>query len=417
MLVYWEEQIAGLCAVHAVNSLLQSRVFGPEDLAEIAHGLDAVERAATGGTQGANGTGSFNVDGAGNYSVQVISSALSRFDLTLTSLDHPRLASRRADPTLEDGIPAETPEEQQQGQQAADPPAKNTCDAYVCWLMDHWFSIRRIADPATGRRHWFNLNSLNKPQDGPTILSNFYHQAFFDSLRDKGYSIFAVEGDLPPVVPLSGYERDWRNVVVPGGGDSGHALGGGSGAGAGGGDDDPELQRVLEESMMAAAMEASLAAGAGPSDPTPAQGNQESGSALNESVESHDDAEELAAALAFSMTGQSGPGASPAAEQQPAASPPVPSGPETQIQVRLADGGVLKRGFVVSQTIGDIRRWIDGEAPGAPYDLRSTFPVAVFSENSQTLEAAGLLNAGKRCPTMLPPYSCSLNPFFFFFGF
>jgi len=41
--IYHEKQVAALCAVHAINNLLQSKTFNEIDFMHIAHQLDAKE--------------------------------------------------------------------------------------------------------------------------------------------------------------------------------------------------------------------------------------------------------------------------------------------------------------------------------------------------------------------------------------
>lgn len=42
--LYHEKQVAGLCAVHALNTLFQEPLFSPVDLMHIAQEFDAKER-------------------------------------------------------------------------------------------------------------------------------------------------------------------------------------------------------------------------------------------------------------------------------------------------------------------------------------------------------------------------------------
>jgi len=89
-----------------------------------------------------------------------------------------------------------------------------------------------------------------------------------------------------------------------------------------------------------------------------------------------------------------------------AATPPASSGPTafqvdldrptTSIQVRLADGTRLVCRMNLDHTIGDIRNFINAAQPGntiAPYVIQTPLPVKLLSDESQTIEAAGLKNA------------------------
>ncbi len=42
--LYHEKQVAGLCAVHALNTLLQDAIFNPVDLMQIAQEFDTREK-------------------------------------------------------------------------------------------------------------------------------------------------------------------------------------------------------------------------------------------------------------------------------------------------------------------------------------------------------------------------------------
>lgn len=68
-----------LCGQHALNNLLQSSLFTPQDLADIARQLDAMEASALdpgtrlkgeGGGWGGGGGESQNYDDSGFFSVQ-----------------------------------------------------------------------------------------------------------------------------------------------------------------------------------------------------------------------------------------------------------------------------------------------------------------------------------------------------------
>jgi hypothetical protein len=78
MALYHEKQVAGLCGVHAINTLLQGPFISEWDLAKIAQDLDALERQLM-ASQGMD-TEAFrrfaaeesgNVAGNGMFSIQV----------------------------------------------------------------------------------------------------------------------------------------------------------------------------------------------------------------------------------------------------------------------------------------------------------------------------------------------------------
>ncbi len=61
-----------------------------------------------------------------------------------------------------------------------------TCDD-MCWMQEHWFTIRRIYG------EFWNFNSLFP---APQPLSLFYLGAFLATLKEQGYTIFVVRGQL-----------------------------------------------------------------------------------------------------------------------------------------------------------------------------------------------------------------------------
>ncbi|KNZ55515.1 hypothetical protein VP01_265g17 [Puccinia sorghi] len=94
--IYCEKQEPGsmLCAQHALNNLLQSAIWSPEDLAEIARDLDSIEhshlqddRSAQNNSTEANNrpVKNSNCDDSGFFSVQVIDHALHRLGLRIIS--------------------------------------------------------------------------------------------------------------------------------------------------------------------------------------------------------------------------------------------------------------------------------------------------------------------------------------------
>jgi len=177
MSIYHERQLGGLCGVHCLNNLLQGPRFGPGDLAEIGVELDQVEKellTAGATTQGAESSESapvehrpYNVDSSadgGNFSIQVLSVALSRFGLELLPARHPSAVERMKDPA-------------------------NAAEAFLCQYSDHWFAVRAVADC------WWNLNSTRKR---PALVGPFYLAAWLAQLGAEGYSIFILQGSALP---------------------------------------------------------------------------------------------------------------------------------------------------------------------------------------------------------------------------
>jgi len=70
------------------------------------------------------------------------------------------------------------------------------------------------------------------------------------------------------------------------------------------------------------------------------------------------------------------------------------SQPTTSIQIRCGDGSRLVGKFNHTNTVKDIRRYIDGTKPSkGAYDLCYSFPQKPITDESQTVLAANLLNA------------------------
>ena len=184
--LYHEKQEAGLCGVHCLNTLLQAPMFSEIDLATIARQLDSKEKQlmAEAGTDTNDflkymAEDSGNVADDGNYSVQVLSEALRVFGVEVLPL----------------------------GRQA--PPADIT--AFICNLAEHWFTLRRVYG------HWWDFNSLNS---APRWISDLALDVTLETLRQQGYSIFMIRGNLPAPNPnassslsLGGRGR-WLNVAA-----------------------------------------------------------------------------------------------------------------------------------------------------------------------------------------------------------
>lgn len=62
-------------------------------------------------------------------------------------------------------------------------------EAFICNNHHHWIAIRKI------HGKWFNLNSKNS--DGPQPISEFFLSVFISGIKDNGYDIFVVKGELP----------------------------------------------------------------------------------------------------------------------------------------------------------------------------------------------------------------------------
>eukprot|EP00455_Lapot_gusevi_P005087 TRINITY_DN12143_c0_g1_i2.p1 TRINITY_DN12143_c0_g1~~TRINITY_DN12143_c0_g1_i2.p1 ORF type:complete len:289 (+),score=66.36 TRINITY_DN12143_c0_g1_i2:59-868(+) len=169
--IYFEPQESGFCGVHCLNNLLQGAYFTEIDLSQIALELDETERQlmAEQGIDSAEylrfvAEDSENVNLGGNFSIQVLNKALGVFNLNAINILSEEAKEARRDPLQE--------------------------EAFICNLESHWFAIRKID------RTFFDLNSLS--ENGPTVISPFFLNAFFDQLQMEGWSIFVVRGNFPP---------------------------------------------------------------------------------------------------------------------------------------------------------------------------------------------------------------------------
>jgi ataxin-3 len=160
-----------------MNNLSQAAVFSYSQLAAVAHQLDQLELKYLAQSDKNDGSldynnkdyrerlkmGSQNVDGAGNYSIQVLKSALQQeYGLTLPHYSQQDLLDGSQDITDFQG--------------------------FLCHKSDHWFAIRKI-----GGRFW-NLNSMS---DIPVPISHFKLATEMQAWGSQGYTIFCVPTGLP----------------------------------------------------------------------------------------------------------------------------------------------------------------------------------------------------------------------------
>lgn len=168
-IIFHEKQEGALCAQHCLNSLLQGSYYNAVDLAEIARELDEIEREAM--AMGNVNSPEYldflqqpssNFDDSGYFSVQVICKALQFWGLQMVPINSQAAENSRIKPTAE--------------------------SAYICNQQNHWLTIRKLGN------QWFNLNSVKAC---PELISDTYLSLLLAQLREEGYSIFVISGDLP----------------------------------------------------------------------------------------------------------------------------------------------------------------------------------------------------------------------------
>ena len=166
--IYHEKQILAWCALHTINNLLQNRFFTVSDLNEIAKELDAREKSLL-ETDSRDGERSSNFDYNGNFSIQVITVALSLYGLELVPFNStdPRAESARKCTAKQQG--------------------------FICNVDNHWFPVCKINGV------WYQIDSLEDEviqlkDDGIQVC------CFATEHEIKEYSgIFIVVGDLDQV--------------------------------------------------------------------------------------------------------------------------------------------------------------------------------------------------------------------------
>jgi len=115
----------------------------------------------------------------GFFSIQVLQKALEVFDIELIPYASPHPLAQQARENSQ------------------------SIQAYICNLREHWLTIRRF-----GTQH-FDLNSISTI---PKLISNTYLSLYLAQLQKGGYSIFIINGHLPPCLAD---ERLANNEIDP----------------------------------------------------------------------------------------------------------------------------------------------------------------------------------------------------------
>lgn len=166
--IYHERQQSALCGQHCLNNLLQGPFFSEVELAQIAQELDAKELAlmtengVDEDTRKFLAQGSQNVGDDGNFSVQVLSAALSSLSLVLEDTRRPEARSAISKPHFEQG--------------------------FILNRHSHWYTVRKINGV------WWQINST---QQLPEQLTETHLSMTLAQLVADNWTVFVVRGDLP----------------------------------------------------------------------------------------------------------------------------------------------------------------------------------------------------------------------------
>jgi ataxin-3 len=312
--------------------------------------------------------GSGNVDASGNFSIEVLRSALlTRFNLTLANTMQETV--RNVEITNFDG--------------------------FICNKQSHWFAIRKV-----NGLYW----NLNSTKDRPEQISHFRLAAEIESLRNEGYSVFCVveigalpeecknekelaqrgskefwwsESDLHKGTGVRGHANPWGDVgsgMRLDGQSTASASGGNANRGANSSGDNAngviDIDGLTEDEMIQLAMSASL-------QPF-SEKNQSSASASLLDID-------LSTVIVAPEPVQGAEGA-------------------IRIQFRLPDGKRLTRRFLKSESVKVLAAFVqkqcprDGNGNGTMLEMRAGFPPKDISPlYGDTIEVAKLAGDSIQC--------------------
>ena len=272
--------------------------------------------------------GSGNVDESGNFSIEVLRSALlSRFNLELPNI-------RQKD--------------------VRDKVEITTMDGFICNRAAHWFAIRKIND------HYWNLNStLEKPE----IISHFKLAAEMQALQDAGYSVFCVLDNLPESCTSEammdmGLPRYWWK--------------------------EEDLMKGKSNAMTRADDPWKDAGGGRRLDGKP-KGGSTGGKTVSEMTEEEMLQMAMAASLEQQTQHQSDKGHSYELTEEPKEGTPG----AVKIQFRLPDGKRAVRRFMESDHVGVIYAFVSSQCSNQSVELRAGFPPKdISSQKELTIDDA-----------------------------
>uniref|UniRef100_A0A7S2CLB9 ubiquitinyl hydrolase 1 n=1 Tax=Haptolina brevifila TaxID=156173 RepID=A0A7S2CLB9_9EUKA len=345
VIMYHERQEAALCGQHCLNNLLQGPYFSASSLAQIAQALDEqeaklmLEAGMTSEARAFLSQESANVDPSGNFSIQVLSTALQNmFGIQLEDSRRPENKNAMQRPDSQTG--------------------------FVLNRHSHWYCLRKLDN------QWWSCNSTQSAPEKITSSGNFSGLA--STLRElvsDNWTVFIVKGDKwPPPAPRNqgAPPSNWVDPAHPP--PDPH---------------DPHAE-VAFSNKAARREDPKFTAFAGEGRTLGGGGGGSGGGAVDMSKLSEE--EQLAMALSLS--------------QNLAQQARVPSealvldegAPTTTLQVRMGDGSrkIVKANH--THTVAQLKAHVATFAPGVSFSLKGGFPPKPLEDDSLSLADAKLLN-------------------------
>jgi len=338
--LYHEKQEAALCGQHCLNNLLQGPFFTTGDLADIAAMLDQQERrlmleaGVTDEARAFMSQGSSNVDEQGNFSIQVLSTALSNmFGLVLEDSRRPENKTIMQRPDAQKG--------------------------FVLNRHSHWYCLRKIDNS------WYSCNSTAMAPEKLTTSGNFSGlNTILRDLTSDNWTVFVVKGDKWPAAAARNAGAPASNWVDPNNPprDPNDELAFGNAMAR---KEDPKFTAFTGQGQTL-----------GGGTKRPAAGDMAN---LSED-------EQLAMALSLSQD-----------LAQKARTPSEPlvldeAAPTTTLQVRMADGSRKLVKANHTHTVAQLKAHVATFVPGVAFKLKGGFPPKPLEEDGLTLAEANLLN-------------------------
>jgi len=373
--IYHEKQEANLCARHCLNNLLQGPKFTEIDLMQIAEQIskdeaELIRGSAVSDTRDEDLSAwlsteqNAHVDESGNFSLPVLERALN----SLYGLRIIRWGSSAVK------------------QESYSQPEK--LNAFILNYGNHWFAIIKVAGV------WYDMNSLSgcpylKAQ--PKRISDFYLQSYIQALQASKHSVFIVDGKLPEylyqvdklgtwykpseILTLAAFDEKKKQLMKGAVDDSKmddanlraaiQASLGNQGLGNQGLGNITALGRDTSEVRLAMAIAKSLQ-----DENKEVEANEPPEE--EESMDTDDNEALLAVKLSL----------------EDELKPDVPEENSERVEVILqTPSGIVKRGFLMADTIADVRLWATYETGVQAFKL--TLPPNENTSDEQVLRSLG----------------------------